>query len=408
MKSGLRGSALPRAILAVCIMCTVMLGLSADFTTASSSPSDLSSKENALGNLNDQIEKTRGVVTKYKKEEKNALAALQKVEARLEDLQDSIANTDARLKNAEKQLVKAEADLAVAEKALTAATDDYQASVARLGGRLTEIYKLGPGTYLELLLNAEDFSDFVTRYEFLGMIIQQDSGVLSRVKEERDQIEERKASIAKRQESLEEKKKEIALLSASLKREEKSAQEAMSDRAYYLKRVQAEKGKWERELAEEERQSRELERTIRDMQAKLSASGRAPVWRGKFVWPTLGRISSEFGWRVHPVFKDRRFHSGIDIAARTGTRVAAAASGTVLLAGWINGYGNTVIIAHGDGLSTLYGHNSALTTSSGKTVLQGDTISKVGSTGFATGPHLHFEVRLNGKPKNPLDWLPAR
>ena len=123
---------------------------------------------------------------------------------------------------------------------------------------------------------------------------------------------------------------------------------------------------------------------------------------------TGGRISSPFGWRIHPIFRDRRFHSGIDVAIGTGTPVKAAADGYVLMAGWLNGYGNTVILDHGGGLSTLYAHNKSLSTSAGKAVLQGDIICKVGSTGFATGPHLHFEVRQDGSPRDPMSLMPAR
>jgi murein DD-endopeptidase MepM/ murein hydrolase activator NlpD len=171
--------------------------------------------------------------------------------------------------------------------------------------------------------------------------------------------------------------------------------------------VAAERERWERELAEEERASRELEQTIREMQTRLGESGEIMKWTGKFIWPVqFRRISDVFGWRVHPIYKTRRFHSGMDLAASTGTPVKAAADGRVLLAGWVSGYGNTVIVDHGGGLSTLYGHNSSITTKAGKLVLQGDIIAKVGSTGVSTGPHLHFEVRQDGTPQDPMRWLP--
>ena len=370
---------------------------------------ELSTKKNQLGDIQTQIEKIRKTVSKYRTEEKNALVALQKTEDKLETLQASIAATDRKLRSAEKQLVQAGADLGSAERELARATREYQASLNGLDSRLTELYKMGPGSYLELLLSSQDFADFVTRYEFASLIVRQDAQTYLRLRAEKESLEERKQDIAERQANLEKSKKEIALLSASLDSEKKRVEQAMEERAYYLQRVQAERVRWEKELAEEERQSRELEKVIREMQARLGKSGQLTKWTGKFVWPVAGgRISSPFGWRIHPIFRDRRFHSGIDIAIGTGTPVKAVADGYVLMAGWINGYGNTVILDHGGGLSTLYAHNNSVSTGAGKAVLQGDIICKVGSTGFATGPHLHFEVRQDGSPQNPMSLLPAR
>lgn len=125
-----------------------------------------------------------------------------------------------------------------------------------------------------------------------------------------------------------------------------------------------------------------------------------------FQWPINARASSEYGWRVHPIFGTRRLHAGIDLAAGTGTPIAAAAGGTVIYSGVQGGYGNTVIIAHGNGVSTLYAHQSKIAVSNGATVSRGEVIGYVGSTGNSTGPHLHLEVRVNGGAVNPRGYLP--
>jgi murein DD-endopeptidase MepM/ murein hydrolase activator NlpD len=395
--------------LAALALLAVTLGLINGPALASSDAGELSTKRDQLGGIQAQIEKIRKTVSKYRTEEKNALAALQKVEDKLETLQASIGATNRKLGSAEKQLAQADAELRAAERQLEAATREYQASVEGLGARLVELYKMGPSSYLELLFSSQDFADFVTRYEFAKMIVRQDADVFLQLRAEKDSLEERKQDIGERQTRLEASKKEIALLSASLASEKKRVEQAMDERAYYLDRVQAERARWEKELAEEERQSRELERVIREMQERLGKSGQLAKWTGKFIWPVAGgRLSRPFGWGIHPVFRDRRFHSGIDIAIGSGTPVKAVADGYVLMAGWINGYGNTVILDHGGGLSTLYAHNKSVSTSAGKAVLQGDIICKVGSTGISTGPHLHFEVRQDGSPQNPMNMLPAR
>jgi murein DD-endopeptidase MepM/ murein hydrolase activator NlpD len=124
-------------------------------------------------------------------------------------------------------------------------------------------------------------------------------------------------------------------------------------------------------------------------------------------WPVNGRVTSEFGWRVHPISHARSLHAGIDIAAPTGAPVYAAADGVVVKSqsGWNGGYGNVVIVDHGSGIMTLYGHNSSLASSYGQEVKRGDVIAYVGNTGNSTGPHCHFEVRVNGVPQNPRGWL---
>ncbi len=163
------------------------------------------------------------------------------------------------------------------------------------------------------------------------------------------------------------------------------------------------------ERATQEEAVRELELEsgrIRDLILRSTTWGRGgtilTLGNGLLVWPVSGRISSGYGWRIHPIFGTREFHTGIDIAAPWGTPIEAAADGTVLFTGWMRGYGMLVILDHGNGLSTTYSHLSSYSVHVGQRVKRGQVIARIGSTGWSTGPHLFFEVRENGRPVNPL------
>ncbi|HBS58710.1 MAG TPA: peptidase M23, partial [Firmicutes bacterium] len=172
-----------------------------------------------------------------------------------------------------------------------------------------------------------------------------------------------------------------------------------------LDNVLTEKNTAEQAYAELEETSRNIERMIQQMQNPAANRAQARA-SGVLIWPAAGQITSPFGWRMHPVFGTQKFHTGIDIGADYGDAVAAADSGVVIHADWLGGYGKAVIIDHGNGLQTLYAHNSELLVYEGQAVRKGQTISRVGSTGYSTGPHLHFEVRQNGTPTNPMAYLP--
>lgn len=146
---------------------------------------------------------------------------------------------------------------------------------------------------------------------------------------------------------------------------------------------------------------------ITDMIRRLEANGQ-PIGKGTGAmnWPIRGPITSPYGWRIHPIFGSQKFHAGIDISADYGDLVKAADEGVVISAGWLGGYGYTVMIDHGAGIITLYAHNSELTVSAGEMVLKGQTVALAGSTGYATGPHCHFEVRVHGQTTDPLNYLP--
>lgn len=276
--------------------------------------------------------------------------------------------------------------------------------------RLVEIYENGDLSYAEVLLSARTFTEFVERWEDLRLIIDANEKA----------VKERRAAadhVASVQTALEQSQLELSSEQQDQVRT-KSQLDALADERRNLvaladnerRHVASEVAEMEDLSASEEAQ---LEALIlqrqRELEAQRKAQGIAgnyvPSGPGTFAWPVSGTITSPFGWRSNPFGGAPEFHQGLDIAAPTGTTLTASAGGTVLMAQWYGGYGNYILIDDGGGYSTGYGHLSAFYVSAGQQVKQGQAIGAVGCTGECTGPHVHFEIRFNGKPIDPAPRL---
>lgn len=264
-----------------------------------------------------------------------------------------------------------------------------------LNKRMRDIYKNGQVSYLDVLFGANDFGDFTTRMELLKRVLNQDVVLISKVKAERELILQKKAE-------LEQDKASILELKQAATEKKKLIETRKDEREAVLDSAINEKDTADRAYKELMETSRRIEQMIRN--SKPGSKGAEAT--GALVWPYDGPITSPFGWRTHPIFGTQTFHTGIDIGADHGDPVVAADGGVVIYADWMGGYGKAVIIDHGGGISTLYAHNSQLLVSEGQRVQKGQTISLIGTTGYSTGPHLHFEVRQNGSPTNPMSYLP--
>jgi len=314
---------------------------------------------------------------------------LRKVQVELENAQSDYNAIQAKRSATEELITVNTGILAKAEKNLS------ERSLI-LNKRIRDIYQNGQLSYLDVLFGANDFSDFTTRMDLLKRIMNKDIELIIKVKAERQlvlqkraELESDKAAILQLEKAAIEKKK---IIESSKKEREAVLEKAINDRDVAEQSYQ--------ELLEA---SRKIEQMIRQSQR----GQQGPSGTGAMMWPTdVTDITSPYGWRTHPIFGTSRYHSGIDIGADYGDSVRAADGGVVIYADWMSGYGKTVIIEHGNGISTLYGHNSELLVSEGQRVRKGEVVSRVGSTGNSTGPHLHFEVRQNGSPTSPLDYLP--
>lgn len=354
--------------------------------------SELSKKQSEL----QQIRQQKKVLDKKKKQtegQKNVLVdQLDGIKTEIDQIEGQIDQEAHKLTLAKKEAKKANLELQQAE-------EDLLQQKELLGERVRDIYINGKVSYLEVLFQAESFSDFLNRFELMKIIVENDKNLL-------EGIEAKREDLAKQRQKVETKKQQIAqLLSSqeSKKNEMEGKQEQYDDKLDQAKQDLVE---YEREIARlEELESKKAAELIRLQQSKNKDSKAKGT--GVYAWPTPGhsRITSAYGWRMHPVLGVRKMHTGVDIGAPSGAEIVAAQTGTVIFAGWMNGYGNTIILDHGAGMSTLYAHQSKLLVSVGDEVNKGDTIGKVGSTGRSTGPHLHFEVRQNGDTVNPTSYI---
>jgi len=313
-------------------------------------------------------------------------------------LDKNINKTEADIKFAGERIAYLEENIKKTEKEIRESEKDLQEQSDILGKRLVFIYeKGGDVSYLEVLLSATDIKDFLTRYDLLNTIVEQDVQLI-------ESINKQKRDLSLKKCDLEVKQKELQNIQAECLNQKDILDSQRDEKQKLLGSVRQEKEALEKALNELEQTSRELETIIRQYQSGNTSS---QTGTGTYTWPTPGytTISSSYGMRFHPILKTRKMHTGVDIAAPMGATIVAADSGTIMYAGWMSGYGQVLIVDHSNGLSTLYAHQSSFLVAKGTNVEKGQAIGKVGSTGYSTGPHLHFEVRVNGTPTDPTGYI---
>jgi murein DD-endopeptidase MepM/ murein hydrolase activator NlpD len=350
------------------------------------------SNQEELQAIKQKLAKEKAILDKTKKEEQETLSKLVIVTKELKE-----ANRDLHV--AKRKVVVNENRLGVVTRAIKQTESSMQDKGAVLKTRIQQIYKGGAVNYLELLFSSKSVADFINRSYYFGKMLKRDSDLIMGLREESQKLSENRTALRKSTDEI----KEMAEIIADRKGViEKSAEE--KQRLYDSLRQRRQE--YERRVAELEESSFELEKLITKSTAERKKTGKKAVSTGRFEWPLRGRLTSYFGYRRHPFWGGRNMHTGLDIAAPYGSSIMAADGGEVIFSGWWDGYGKAVVIDHGGGLSTVYGHLSRIYANNGSKIGKGEVIGLVGSTGYSTGPHLHFEVRKNGKPTDPLKWLP--
>lgn len=346
---------------------------------------------NRLNNLNQKKKQTQATLRVIKRQQVYLADQLNESYERLEAAQEALLASQARLKAAERQVQETQGRLRAAEEKLAIQR-------RRFGRRIAVSYQEGPVTYLDVLLGARNLSDFLDRQYYVSLVMGQDASLLKGLRAAQQAV------LRERQVLLDKKARLAEAHQENLERMAQVTYQA-AEREKLLEALRRDRILQEQQLQELDDTSHEIERSLAAELARRMANPRSyrdlPAWSGGLARPTYGRITSRFGYRKHPILGRRRLHAGVDIAAPPGTPVYAASDGEVFFASWRGGYGRCIIVLHGGGMSTLYGHLSKISVSAGQRVRRGQRIGAVGSTGLSSGPHLHFEVRRNGVPVSP-------
>lgn len=345
-------------------------------------------------------------------------AELHSVTLRYDDLQRQLSETNAaigevngRIDSLQVQQSSTQRRIDWNEIQLDAARRSLRLHDALLKRRLVDIYEYGDLTYINTLISARSFSEFVERWEDLRLLIAANERTVRARKAAEARVAVIAADLERTRLELQQQEEAQAQARSQLDSLAGERQNLVTLTAVRRRSVESEVAEMEGLSAAEEAQ---LEGLILEREREIEAQRRAAgiaggveseSGPGTFSWPVTGTITSPFGWRSNPFGGGPEFHQGLDIAAPSGTTVTAAAGGTVIMAQWYGGYGNYILIDHGGGYSTGYGHLSAIYVSTGQSVQRGQAIGAVGSTGQSTGPHLHFEVRIAGRPVDPAPRL---
>lgn len=409
-----------KKILAICLA-AIMAAPSASFAKSSKSLTiEKDKKIEQRKQVNSKIKEQKANISNTESEKKSVTDEIASLDAKIQEKSNKIASL-------EKEINKLNQDIAENQKKLEEAQANLEANTKSLRSRLREMYKRGNVNYIEVLLNSKDIEELLRNNEIISSIAKADRELIEYIKTQID-------TIKKTEEKLKIDREKVSVTKAAVESERQGYQDAVNAKNEYMKvleknidayKIEFEKAQsdWEnldleilklqkeievqkkREEEAKKRAERASANRTNRVNSNISVASR-PRDGQAYTWPLPGHysISSPFGYRQHPILGYSKFHSGIDLPAPSGTPIVAAKSGTVILSRLMNGYGNVVMIDHGDTV-TVYAHCSALNKSVGDSVSAGDVVAFVGSTGLSTGPHLHFEVRVNGSPVNPLGYV---
>lgn len=406
------------------ILAILLVGFS--FTNVlAASKSDIQSQiNNKKEELQDVKDEKSGVLSEIDK----LNTSISSTEKELSDLNDKITELTSSISDKTKEIEKKE--------------EEFEEKDKLLQDRLVALYEAGDTTYLDMLLTSGSITDFISSYYLVAQLTKCDTEVLNAIENTKKEIEDDKKELETKKQEIDKTKSQIAEKNEKLKNDKNTKQAKVNSLTAEEKELEGQLSAYNAEMekiaaierAEEARRKKAEEdarkKAEEDAKKNQTSTGNkgntgnngttggagatggssgTVTSSGKMTWPIPGynTITSNFGYRNHPIYHTWKLHSGIDVGAPTGAKFVAADSGTVLIAsyGYNGGYGNYVVISHGNGITTRYAHGTTILVSAGQKVTKGTPVLTVGSTGASTGPHAHFEVRVNGTAVNPMNYL---
>ena len=381
-------------ILVICVLLTVTV-FAEDNIQENQEQSNVA--ENTLDSLNVQKSDLENQIQQKESEIQYIQEDMSATLLELENLSQEIADKQNEIAEIELQEIELNKYIETTEVELTSLKEKYAKQKKALEARLVAMYKFGNASYLDVLLNSKSLSQFLSNCYYLTIITKTDTNLLKSVEEKRDSIQ----TLANNLET----KKNVLMVSRETR---EKTQIALSNMKIIKDKRVTELNEQDLALHQEIENYRQQIQSVELEIKKLALANVGEKYVGCIMaWPVPGytTITSQYGMRTHPITGVYKLHTGTDISAPIGATFVAANDGIVVKAEYNTAYGNMVMIDHGGGISTLYAHGSEILVSVGQTVFKGTAVLKVGSTGYSTGPHAHFEVRVNGNPVQPLDYI---
>lgn len=386
------------AVLAAALLVPLVLVVSAVWAAPGKPPTP-AKRRVARTQLRGQLSQVKRKIQTVRIDLRRAKRSEVAIAADLAALRTRLAKTRARLAAAQGRLLRTRREQRRVAAALEVSRQRLKERENTLARRMAANYRQGPVRYASVILGSRSMGEFVTRAHFVRSIVRFDARLIAQIKADREEVLRWKARVDGKAREVEAMKQELAARQAD------EAADAVRQRMV-LAEARERRAEFEDSLDALHEDSSRIATRLRALEeTPIGRARRMVAFTGGMIRPVPGSLVSGFGSRFHPILKRHRLHAGVDFASGTGTPIAAAAGGVVVFSGQMRGYGNVIVIDHGGGISTLYAHCSALLVGEGTSVRQGQTIARVGATGLATGPHLHFEVRRNGSPVNPLGAL---
>lgn len=354
--------------------------------------SDLNKAQQQLNNLQDQKNNAKSELAKVQSQALEAKAQLDLAEAELAQANEAYQTIADQTVQATNHLKQVEANLKT--------TQDHLAERKEVvADRLRSLQEQGRVSYLEVIFGATSFNDFISRIDLIGAIVRKDREVFDGVKKEADLLEQQKQEAAA-------KKTQLETLAAQALAKQQEIEQRKNDREVASRSLDTSRRRLQDYLDELDRQAEEMNAKIAELQQQLQTPVSAEGFHPGLPVPSPGMVTDLFGPGVDPVSGGWRNHTGVDFNAPYGSPILAVDSGVVIMADYNDRYGNYVVIDHGGGIATKYGHNSQVMVKVGQKVTKGQQIARAGATGYATGSHCHLEVILNGQFRNFLDYIP--